>query len=138
MIRRWVDQGVPWPEEKLERRSTDHWAFKPIKAVKPPKVSRKQRVHNDAVHNDIDRFVLAKLAEHKLQPSPEADRATLVRRLSLDLLGLPPSPADVDEFVNDTSASVGLGTGWTSRDMPTATAMKRTRAARSRGDIGSG
>ena len=103
MIRRWVDQGVPWPEEKLERRTTDHWAFKPIKAVKPPKVSRKQRVNNDAVHNDIDRFILAKLAEHKLQPSPEADRATLVRRLSLDLLGLPPSPADVDEFVNDTS-----------------------------------
>ncbi len=103
MIRRWVDQGVPWPEEKLERRTTYHWAFKPIKAVKPPKLSRKQRVHNDAVHNDIDRFILAKLAEHRLQPSPEADRATLVRRLSLDLLGLPPSPADVDEFVNDTS-----------------------------------
>ncbi|HEX3870681.1 MAG TPA: DUF1549 domain-containing protein, partial [Pirellulales bacterium] len=98
MVRAWIDQGAPWPDEKLERRATDHWAFRPIAKVKPPTVSSDFKVRNA-----IDRFVLAKLAEMSIEPSPEADRATLIRRLSLDLLGLLPSPADVEDFVHDKS-----------------------------------
>ena len=54
-----------------------------------------------AIANPIDAFILARLEKEKIQPSPEADRVTLIRRLSLDLLGLPPTPAEVDEFLND-------------------------------------
>ena len=75
-----------------------HWAFLPpvrpaLPAVKDTKWCR----------NDIDRFVLARLEKKGLKPSPEADRTTLIRRLSLDLVGLPPSPAEVDAFVADKS-----------------------------------
>src|SRR5262249_39751067 len=54
------------------------------------------------VRNDLDAFVLARLEKEKITPSPEADRVTLIRRLSLDLLGLPPSPEEVDAFVKDS------------------------------------
>ena len=85
----WVSEGADWPE---------HWFLKPV--VKPAVPAVKQA---DWPRNDIDRFVLAKLESARLQPSPEADRRTLVRRLSLDLTGLLPTPKEVDAFVNDTS-----------------------------------
>jgi len=75
-----------------------HWAFQPVTKPQPPTVK------GDAwARNDIDRFILAKLESAGLKPSPEADRATLIRRVALDLTGLPPSPEEVAVFVSDES-----------------------------------
>ena len=98
LLRAWIDQGAPWPAsaDVADNRSK-HWSFQPV--IDPPLPTVKKQAW---VRNGIDAFVLAKLEELGIEPSPEADRVTLIRRLSLDLLGLPPSPADVDEFVADT------------------------------------
>ena len=76
-----------------------HWAYVPPARPTPPPVQ-----HATRPRNDIDRFVLAKLEETDLTPSPEADRPTLLRRLHADLVGIPPTPEEVDAFVADTSA----------------------------------
>jgi hypothetical protein len=90
IIRRWIDQGAAW--QPL-------WSFIPPHRPELPDVT-------DAnwCRNPIDRFILAKLDAEHLSRSPEADKATLIRRLYFDLLGLPPTPQQVDEFVNDKSA----------------------------------
>ena len=72
------------------------WAFQPVQKTVPPEVERADRVQTA-----VDRFVLQKLEARGLSLSPEADRRTLIRRLAFDLVGLPPSPNDVDAFVND-------------------------------------
>jgi hypothetical protein len=99
LLRAWVDQGLKWTDEgtvTTQPRKTDHWAFR------APKRPTLPVVRNAAwVRNDLDRFILARLEKEGLAPSPEADRTTLIRRLSLDLLGLPPTPAEVDAFVGD-------------------------------------
>lgn len=90
MLKRWISEGAKYET---------HWAYAaPARSALP--------VVKQAgwARNEIDRFVLAKLEHAGLQPSPEADRATLIRRLSLDLIGLPPTPEEVDAFVADTSA----------------------------------
>ena len=89
-IRRWIEQGAEWKA---------HWAF--VTPVRPalPDVSNR-----NWVRNPIDRFVLAKIEASGLAPNAEADRSALVRRLSLDLTGLPPRPEDVSAFVADTSS----------------------------------
>jgi len=101
-IKQWIELGAPWPEsatpevnakEKLWR---DHWAFQPIKRVDPPAVHDRARVQNT-----IDRFVIQKLDAAGLRLSPEADRRTLIRRATYDLLGLPPTTDEISEFVND-------------------------------------
>ncbi len=75
----------------------EHWAFrKPIRSVVP--------VHKPQVSNPIDAFVLARLQKEGLKPSPEADKVTLIRRATLDLIGLPPTPAEVEAFLNDKSS----------------------------------
>ncbi len=88
-LRAWIDQGAPYEE---------HWAYvKPVRRAPPP-------VKDPAwVRNEIDAFVLARLEKEGLAPSPEADRATLIRRVSLDLTGLPPTVAEVDAFLADNS-----------------------------------
>ena len=78
---------------------TDWWSFKP--AVRPPVPKTK---NNKWARNPIDFFILAKLEQEKLAPSPEADRRTLIRRLSFDLTGLPPSPEEVEQFAADRSS----------------------------------
>jgi hypothetical protein len=83
-LRRWIEQGAEYEA---------HWAFIPPQLVEAPAVS-------GAVH-PVDRFVRARLAAESIPPSPEADRSTLIRRVTLDLTGLPPSPWEVDAFVND-------------------------------------
>jgi hypothetical protein len=88
-LRRWVDQGARWGK---------HWAFEPPRPIAPP------TVHDPCwARNPIDRFVLARLESERMKPSPEADRRALIRRLSLDLTGLPPTPAEVDAFLSNTS-----------------------------------
>ena len=101
LIKEWIIQGAKFPaDEKVVggRRTSDHWAFQPIVRAKLPSVSNPA-----GVRNAIDAFVLSRLDREKLRPAPEADRVTLLRRLSLDLLGLPPSPDQVDLFLADTS-----------------------------------
>src|SRR5947207_3548148 len=91
LIQKWIDEGAPWGR---------HWAFNPIQAPKPP------RVKNTLWPvNDIDRFVLARLEQEALAPSPAAGRERLIRRVTFDLTGLPPTPADLDAFLSDRSSS---------------------------------
>jgi hypothetical protein len=76
---------------------SDVWSFHALRRPAVPSIRNPQ----SAILNPIDRFILAKLAEMKLEPSPEADRRTLIRRLSFDLVGLPPEPARVEAFARD-------------------------------------
>jgi hypothetical protein len=88
-LKRWIAAGAPYKE---------HWAFvAPVQAPLPVVTQA------DWPKNSIDRFILAKLESQGLHPSPAADRATLIRRVSLDLIGLPPTPEEVDAFLADTS-----------------------------------
>jgi hypothetical protein len=99
-IRAWIDQGAVWPEGVgvAAAEVKKHWAFVPPERPALPKVS------NPAwVRAPIDAFILARLDKEGLRPSPEADKVTLLRRLSLDLTGLPPTIAEVDAFLNDKS-----------------------------------
>jgi hypothetical protein len=89
LIKTWLKQGAPWEP---------FWSFIPPKRVALPTVKNAQWVRNA-----IDRFVLARLEREGLTPSPEADRRLLIRRVSLDLTGLPPTPAEVQGFVEDRS-----------------------------------
>ena len=90
LFRRWIEQGAPYEA---------YWSFiRPLRPALPP---NKQR---DWVRNPIDAFLLARLEKEGLQPSPQADRATLFRRVSLDLTGLPPTLKQLDAFLADKSA----------------------------------
>ncbi|WP_145221519.1 DUF1553 domain-containing protein [Gimesia alba] len=101
MLETWIDQGAPWPGPngvvKQETQTTDHWSFQPLANVTPPTIK------DDWITGGIDAFVLQKLHDKQLTHNPTADRRTLIRRLSLDVLGLPPTPAQVQQFVNDAS-----------------------------------
>jgi mono/diheme cytochrome c family protein len=89
LIRQWIDDGA---------RMETHWAWVAPQHPDPPVTKNKKWPRNE-----IDRFVLARLEQENLTPSPEADKATLIRRVSLDLTGLPPTPAEVDAFLADKS-----------------------------------
>jgi hypothetical protein len=88
---------IKWIEEGAEYEP--HWAFAPVQEPAIPPVQQQ-----GWARNDIDHFILKKLQENALSPSGEADRETLIRRLSFDLTGLPPSLEEIDAFVQDTSA----------------------------------
>lgn len=90
LLRRWIDEGAKWET---------HWAYVPPKRPEPPEVA-----DTNWPRNAIDRFILARLGREGLKPSPPADKISLLRRASLDLTGLPPTPAEIDSFVKDTSA----------------------------------
>jgi hypothetical protein len=111
-LRQWIADGAAWPEvrvpkfvlsdkpnEKYEALKKQHWAFQPVAEVKVPAVA-------DAAwpKDDVDRFVLAKLEARGLKPTGAADRVALIRRVTFDLTGLPPTPEDVAAFVADSSA----------------------------------
>ncbi|NQV25039.1 MAG: DUF1553 domain-containing protein [Rhodopirellula sp.] len=99
VLKLWIDQGADWPDSAAGGNGRpDHWSYQPITRPELPKVR-----DSKWIRNAIDAFVLARLESQKISPSPEADRYTLIRRLYLDLLGLPPQPDEVDAFVNDTS-----------------------------------
>ncbi len=99
ILARWIDEGAQIPDEPnapVGRVTSDHWSFQPLDDVTPPKAPE-----GAIVRNPIDAFVLRRLAETGLAPSVEADRTTLIRRLSLDLIGLPPTVEQVDAFLAD-------------------------------------
>ena len=100
-IREWIAAGAPGPDATTPIAATKppkHWAY--VKPVRPDVPS----VSNTAwCRNPIDNFILAKLDSEGLKPSPEADKRTLIRRVYLDLIGLPPTPAEVDAFLADTT-----------------------------------
>ncbi|MCI0622320.1 MAG: DUF1549 domain-containing protein, partial [Acidobacteria bacterium] len=89
ILKGWIEQGAAWKE---------HWSFVPPSRASLPVVKKK-----DWVRNSVDAFILAKLEAARLEPAPEAERRALIRRLSLDLTGLPPAPSEVEQFVNDSS-----------------------------------
>ncbi|MBN9118388.1 MAG: DUF1549 domain-containing protein [Planctomycetes bacterium] len=94
-LQAWIDQGAKWPDDgSAAANPADWWSFKPLKRSAVP-----------AGTNPIDHFVRAKLSEKGLSPSKEADRRTLVRRVYFDVIGLPPSPEEVEQFVNDKDAN---------------------------------
>jgi hypothetical protein len=98
-FRAWIDQGAKWGGAitVLDKDGrSDHWAFQPIKRPQLP-VSREPKANA----HPIDAFIRARLEKEGLPPSPEADKATLLRRVSLDLTGLPPTPEEVDSFLKD-------------------------------------
>ena len=105
----WIQQGLPWPasdqaslaQQSAADRAPDHrathWAYQPIANPTLPPI----RTPHAALRNPIDAFVLARLEAANLTPSPPADRRTLIRRASFDLIGLPPTPEDVEAFLAD-------------------------------------
>ena len=98
VLRRWIDGGakIPADEKIVARPGASHWSFQPVR--RPPLPS----VRDPAwTRTAVDRFILARLEKEGLRPSPEADRVTLLRRASLDLIGLPPTIAEVDAFLAD-------------------------------------
>ncbi|HEX6987199.1 MAG TPA: PSD1 and planctomycete cytochrome C domain-containing protein [Planctomycetaceae bacterium] len=100
VLKAWIDGGAAWPDALAgdDPRTSDHWAFNPPVRPEPPAVKDEARVRNA-----IDRFVLARLEAEGLSPSDEADKITLIRRLYLDLIGLPPAPEEIDAFLADES-----------------------------------
>ncbi len=98
LLRRWIDAGADWPNGLAgdEKTPSEHWAFRPPQREPLPDVQRPEWLRNA-----VDSFVLARLESQGMAPSPEADRVTLLRRLFLDLTGLPPTIEDVDAFLLD-------------------------------------
>src|SRR6266478_1674630 len=105
----WVKMGAPWPIESgktaavattfdLDKRRREHWAWQPIKPQRLPSVKEKGWPASSP-----DYFVLAKLEQNNLHAAPRANRRILIRRIYFDLLGLPPTAEEVDNFVHDTS-----------------------------------
>jgi mono/diheme cytochrome c family protein len=107
LVRAWIDQGAEWPADAKANPATvaakntksGHWSFQPIEKPKPPVVS-----DSAWVRNPIDAFVLSRLEREGIRPSPEAEKTTLLRRVSLDLTGLPPTPDEIAAFRADRSA----------------------------------
>ena len=98
-LKTWIDGGAKWPlttAAKADPRRS-HWAYQPIKKSAPPAVKQ-----STWLRNPIDSYVLARLEKENIQPSPEATRTTLLRRVKLDLLGFPPTPQEVTEWLADT------------------------------------
>ena len=114
---RWVEMGAPWPRSPVEappvssdrefaitEKDRQYWAFLPVRRPAPPAVG-----DTDWARTDIDRFILAGLEKAGLSPSPQAGRRELIRRLSYNLTGLPPTPAEVDAFLQDPSPRAWSG-----------------------------
>jgi hypothetical protein len=96
----WVKSGAVWPEGRvaIRQHQRDFWAFQPVRKPAAP------HVHDTAlVKNDIDRFIVAKLEEKGLKPVRPAEKRALIRRATFDLIGLPPAPQEIDDFLSDSS-----------------------------------
>ncbi|MBY0457813.1 MAG: DUF1549 domain-containing protein, partial [Gemmataceae bacterium] len=108
LLKEWIAGGAAWGADPIDpfrfstptRAGRDWWSLQPVRSPKVPEIAE----HKTRATNPVDAFVLAKLGDNGLSLSPAADRRTLARRLSFDLTGLPPSPEEVDSFVNDKAA----------------------------------
>ncbi len=102
-IRNWIAGGAPYADgetaQSWDFAEQDIWAFRPVREVAPPT----EGVDPAKVATPVDSFILAKLSEEGLSPGPEADKRALLRRVSYDLTGLPPTPEEVEAFVGDDS-----------------------------------
>ncbi|HEX5106467.1 MAG TPA: DUF1549 domain-containing protein, partial [Pirellulaceae bacterium] len=112
VLTKWVEMGAPWPNEEptttgsgaaaefdLTLRKASHWCWQPITKPPVPEIRNPQ----SAIHNPIDAFILAKLQAARLSLAPPADKRTLLRRAYFDLIGLPPTPEEVEAFLQDQS-----------------------------------
>ena len=106
-LEKWVTMGAPWPvgdarsaaaEEFDLAARAGHWSFQPLRRVTPPEVA-----NTDWPQTPVDRFILARLEAERLTPAPAADRATWLRRVSIDVIGLPPTADEVSSFVDDST-----------------------------------
>jgi cytochrome c553 len=99
ILRAWINQGAVWPDNASATAPAPvNWSLRPLTQPKVPPIDAQQWPRTP-----IDHFILAKLAEKGLSPSPEADRRTLIRRVTFDLTGLPPTPQEIDAFLTDPS-----------------------------------
>ncbi len=110
----WVRRGLPWPTVDGKSRTLEpggkgiteadkqYWAFQPINDPAVPDLKSHITNHKSQIRNPIDHFIAARLAADGFTPAPEADRRTLIRRLTFDLTGLPPTPVEIAEFENDS------------------------------------
>lgn len=98
-IRQWIAEGAKWPQKITLQEPMvtdfDWWSYRPIQRPTVPDIK------DTWIHTPIDAFILQRLNEHGLSPATEADRRTLIRRATYDLIGMPPTPAEVAKFVND-------------------------------------
>jgi mono/diheme cytochrome c family protein len=101
----WIKMGAPDPRvmaagytKEYTKSDRDHWSFKPVKKPAVPETGEK-----DWISTPIDAFIVAKLAENEMKPSPKADKRTLIRRATFDLTGLPPTLKQTEDFLNDAS-----------------------------------
>jgi cytochrome c553 len=103
-LKEWIAGGAAWPKDGASKpKVEDHWAFQPVKSPVIPKVK-----NTSWARTPIDGFILAKLEVEALEPAPQADRRTLIRRATYDLTGLPPTSAEVESFVkNDSPKAYG-------------------------------
>lgn len=117
LLRRWIRQGAPWPDGVVikdpRRADTDWWSLQPLADATPPSVDQLLAGTSvrldvqarpwlaDWLHHPVDRFVLHQLLQRGLHPSPPADRRTLIRRVTFDLIGLPPTPEEIEQFLAD-------------------------------------
>ena len=102
LLKTWIDQGAVWPEgvDKVKvADKLDHWSFKPISETAPPATQGK-----DWARNPVDHFILERLEKEGLKPAPEAEPVSWLRRTSFDLIGLPPTPEQVQSFVESAKA----------------------------------
>ncbi len=99
LLREWIDLGADWPgpdgAPEDSHTKSDHWSFRPVRDVQLPELS------STWGRNGVDAFVLQKLMDHSLTPNPEATGAELIRRVYLDVLGLPPTPEDIQSFAEN-------------------------------------
>ena len=113
LLEQWIADGAPDPRAKpaqtdsatierfdIQKRFSEHWSWRPVRSPTPPAIK-----HPSWARSDLDRFILARLEEAGLKPAEEADRRTWIRRLTFDLIGLPPSREEVRSFLEDESPS---------------------------------
>ncbi len=108
LVRRWIDAGAEWPagaapvalpERVITAEQRAYWAYQPVRKAPPPQVR-----NAGWARSSIDAFLLARLEKEGIEPAPEASKSVLVRRVSFDLTGLPPTPEEIDAFLGDASS----------------------------------